>query len=213
MSSPITSDNTSIDDEISKPLWKYVTKYDRINEGGGNISWQCNFCHQQKNSSYTKVRAHLLKLSGFGIGACKNVTTKDISEMQKLDDEAKIMMKNNEPKRVPLPGERISIGTATRNDDATFHMMDQKKRKIGALEKAFNMTSREQLDSEIARLFYTGGVSFNLAKNPYYVSSYSIAANSHLSGYVPPGYNKLRTTLLQKEKRNVERLLQPIKST
>lgn len=35
----------------------------------------------------------------------------------------------------------------------------------------------------------------------------------NLGGYVPPGYNKLRTTLLQQEKTHVMRLLEPIKST
>lgn len=39
------------------------------------------------------------------------------------------------------------------------------------------------------------------------------AANTPLGGYVPPGYNKLRTTLLLQEKTHVERMLQPIKST
>ena len=36
---------------------------------------------------------------------------------------------------------------------------------------------------------------------------------SQLSGYVPPGYNALRTTLLKKEKSNIENLLEPIKKT
>ena len=34
-----------------------------------------------------------------------------------------------------------------------------------------------------------------------------------MGGYTPPGINKLRTTLLQQEKTNVEKLLEPIKST
>jgi len=38
-------------------------------------------------------------------------------------------------------------------------------------------------------------------------------ANTDLGGYVPPGYNKLRTTLLQQERVNVERLLEPFKTT
>ena len=32
-------------------------------------------------------------------------------------------------------------------------------------------------------------------------------------GYVPPGYNKLRTTLLHKERAHVEKLLKSIKDT
>ncbi|XP_075666005.1 uncharacterized protein LOC142635810 [Castanea sativa] len=60
-------------------------------------------------------------------------------------------------------------------------------------------------------MFYTGGISFNFARNPYYRSSYSYAATHSIPGYVPPGYNALRTTLLQREKAHVDRLLKPIK--
>jgi len=68
-------------------------------------------------------------------------------------------------------------------------------------------------DAIIARMFYTGGIPFNLARNPNYRSSYNFVANHDMGGYVPPGINKLRTTLLQQEKANVERLLEPIKKT
>jgi hypothetical protein len=52
-----------------------------------------------------------------------------------------------------------------------------------------------------------------LARNPNYIAAFKFLANTDLDGYVPPGYNKLRTTLLQHEKINVEKLLQPFKST
>ena len=38
-------------------------------------------------------------------------------------------------------------------------------------------------------------------------------ANNNLAGYVPPGYNSLRTTLLQKERAHMEQLMKPIKSS
>ena len=60
-------------------------------------------------------------------------------------------------------------------------------------------------------MFYTGGLPFNFAGNPYYRSSYSYAATYCIQGYVPLGYNGLRTTLLQRERTHVERLLKPIK--
>nr|KYP55834.1 hypothetical protein KK1_002059 [Cajanus cajan] len=88
-----------------------------------------------------------------------------------------------------------------------------KKRKVGPLEKAFNLENRDNLKALIARMFYSSGLPFNLARNPYYVNSYSFAANHMLNGFLPPGYNALRTTLLQQEKAQVERLLKPIKST
>ncbi|XP_061368975.1 uncharacterized protein LOC133311865 [Gastrolobium bilobum] len=52
---------------------------------------------------------------------------------------------------------------------------------------------------------------FNLAKNPYFQASYTYAANHNIGGYLPPGYNALRTTLLQKEKENIDRLCEPIR--
>ena len=39
------------------------------------------------------------------------------------------------------------------------------------------------------------------------------AANNNLVGYVPLGYNKLRTTLLHKERVHIEKLLKSIKDT
>ncbi|CAH1421335.1 unnamed protein product [Lactuca virosa] len=62
-------------------------------------------------------------------------------------------------------------------------------------------------------MLYTGGLPFNLARNPHYVRAFQFAANKKIEGYVPPGYNKLRTTLLQKEKDNVHKLLEPLRST
>ncbi|XP_065637520.1 uncharacterized protein LOC136070881 [Quercus suber] len=81
------------------------------------------------------------------------------------------------------------------------------------LEKAFQNNARHDLDSRIAKMFYTGGLSFNFARNPYYHSSYAYAATHNIPGYLPSGYNALRTTLLQKERAHAERLLKPIKDS
>jgi hypothetical protein len=61
--------------------------------------------------------------------------------------------------------------------------------------------------------FYYAALPFNLARNPEYRASYSYVANTKLGGYVPPSYDALRTTLLQKEKLHVEKMLEPIKAT
>ena len=45
------------------------------------------------------------------------------------------------------------------------------------------------------------------------MSSYQFAANNLITGYQPPGYNLLRTTLLQKERANVEKLLDPTRKS
>ena len=41
------------------------------------------------------------------------------------------------------------------------------------------MGAREIVDSEIARMFYTGGLSFHFARNPYYVRAFNFQVMSH----------------------------------
>ncbi|XP_062193504.1 uncharacterized protein LOC133896882 [Phragmites australis] len=89
----------------------------------------------------------------------------------------------------------------------------KRKGKQSEILESFNAETRHIANGHIARLFYTAGLPFNVARNPNYRSSYNFVANNKMGGYVPPGYNALRTTLLQKEKAHVERMLQPIKST
>jgi hypothetical protein len=77
------------------------------------------------------------------------------------------------------------------------------------------MEERNKLDAMIARMFYTAGIPFSLARNPWFRKAFTFAANksNHLAGYVPPSYNKIRTTLLVQERTHVEKLLQPIRSS
>ncbi|KAL6577315.1 hypothetical protein OROMI_011591 [Orobanche minor] len=51
------------------------------------------------------------------------------------------------------------------------------------------MEVRAQLDSEIARAFNSNGLPFHYARNLYYIRSYNKAAESGISGYLPPTYN------------------------
>ena len=82
------------------------------------------------------------------------------------------------------------------------------------MESSFNIQARDTLNYEIAQMFYSLGLSFNLARSPYYGSAFSYATNTfNLSGYVPPTYNKLRGPLLEKERIHVENLLEPIRNS
>ena len=79
------------------------------------------------------------------------------------------------------------------------------------MEKAFNNQCREQLDSLIARTFYSAGLPFHFSKNPFWIEMIKFVTNNNIAGYIPPDYNKLRTTLLQKEMAHIEKLLRSIK--
>ena len=103
------------------------------------------------------------------------------------------------PKKVPLPPSSV----------INYQLYDSKKRKAvsGQLEKTFNMGVREQMDSLVARTFFSVGLPFHLSRNPYFEEMIEFAANTHIPWYKSPGYNSLRTTLLARENANIDRLL------
>jgi hypothetical protein len=83
----------------------------------------------------------------------------------------------------------------------------RKRMRCSAIEKAFDMDTRNTMDALIARFFYSCDLSFDIARNPYYQEAFKFAASHNLIGYMPPSYNKLRTTLLKQERAHVETLL------
>ncbi|XP_050387208.1 uncharacterized protein LOC126803442 [Argentina anserina] len=214
-------EDRKIDDKT--PLWAFVKKISKP-PSGGNWRWQCSFCNMYYNRSYTRVRAHLLSEGGGIVGCPKvSVNSEVKSKLFKLMKECKERLTNAAPKQVPLPSTRHQGGSAATSSVglSTFHAYAHepttvdtgKKRKTvdgsSSIEKAFQNSVREECDAEVARMFYTGGLPFNLARNPHYRNSYIRA--STLPGYVPPRYNAIRTTLLAKEKKNIEKHLQPLK--
>ena len=128
------------------------------------------------------------------------------------------MHRRKKPKLVSLSTDSASSPNLglSESSTSTSHTFFQKKKKgVGnsPLEKAFNNQCREQLDSFIARTFYSAGLPFHFTKNPYWIKMIKFVANNNLVGYVPLGYNKLRTTLLHKERAHIEKLLKSIKET
>ncbi|XP_030963547.1 uncharacterized protein LOC115984664 [Quercus lobata] len=163
-------------------LWKYVTRLEKVSVGGGNVSFKCNYCEKTFKGSYSRVKAHLLKLPKFGIQVCAKVGDEYHDEIQKLEDAFEESSRRlKKPKLVSLP-----------TDSPT------------SLNLGYSL---------ITRTFYSAGLPFHFAKNPYWIEMIKFAANNNLVGYIPPGYNKLRTTLLQKERAHIEKLLRSIKDT
>ncbi|KAH1241478.1 hypothetical protein GmHk_07G019060 [Glycine max] len=142
----------------------------------------------------------LLFLVCGGIATCPKVTDAYLVDLRRVCEEAENKLKS---KNVPLPTDKRTPTPPT---------LPPKRRKSSNIESAFNIEDKNHLRAEITRMLYYAGLPFHLARNPYFVSSYSFAANCNLSGFLPPSYNALRTSLLQQERSHIERLLQPIKS-
>lgn len=56
-------------------------------------------------------------------------------------------------------------------------------------------------------MFYVSALSFNFARCPYFRKYSQTLADSKLIGYVPPSFNRLKTTLLAQEKEHVNEKL------
>ena len=82
-----SGNGTPTQDDDNAPLWRYVTKVEKIGEEGGNTKFQCNYCQTIFSGSYFRVKAHLLKNSGHGIKVCSKVTPQHLSEMQRVVEE------------------------------------------------------------------------------------------------------------------------------
>ena len=112
------SEKSSVETTVA-PLWKYVTKLEKASVGGGNVAFRCNYCVKNFKGSYSRVKAHMLKLSKFGIQPCAKVEDEYQNEMQKLEnayEESSRRLKK--PKLVSLP-----------TDSPISHPFFQKKKK------------------------------------------------------------------------------------
>ncbi|KAL9682294.1 hypothetical protein QQ045_014089 [Rhodiola kirilowii] len=131
--------------------------------------------------------------------------------MSRLQEEYEAKRSGKGPRAVPLPSGSSLFAQSSQVSSCNFGAT--KKRRGGSdIEKSFDNQARSELDCIIARMFFTSGLPFSLARNPNFVRAFTFAANNRLGGYVPPGYNRIRTTLLENEKKHVELSLAPIKS-
>jgi hypothetical protein len=65
---------------------------------------------------------------------------------------------------------------------------------------------------QLGFFFYLNFISFNVAQSPLFIEMCRGLTQGAPSGYVPPRSEKLRTTLLTKAKKEVDKMLEPFKS-
>ena len=65
--------------------------------GDGNYEIKRNICEIPFNGSYTRVKAHLLKILGAGVRVCPNITPSKLVELKKLDNEASLKIEKLDP--------------------------------------------------------------------------------------------------------------------
>ena len=150
----ITSTETSpsLDEEVPNadaPLWQYVNKLEKppgsTSKSGGNTHFKCNYCGGIFLGSYSRVEAHLLKISNKGIRACDTMTPSHRLEMHRMHDQAKNDKLERECRRQillprPLPGRGPIPSSRRQERSGCTDLVDGKRRKVTAnspLKRAF----------------------------------------------------------------------------
>ncbi|GJM88454.1 hypothetical protein PR202_ga04515 [Eleusine coracana subsp. coracana] len=190
--------------DIKAPLWDHVLVTERA-PSGGNTRWVCKYYNYNGYSSYTRVEAHLLQIKNKGVGTCPKVSFEMLTELRNEVQRCKELVERAKSRTVPMP-------TVPAPRDSSGNKKS-KRGPVCALEKTWATQDRKHLDALIARSFYSAGVPFNFARNPYLREAFSFATSRTLTGYQMPGYNKLREGLLAEERAHIDRLLSSIKST
>ena len=94
-------------------------------------------------------------------------------------EEVEQRVKQSNFKQVPLPTSSAATSNfenSSSSSSASAIDPNMRKGSIGSIEKTFNMGAHEIVDNEIARMFYTGGLSFHFARNPYYARAFKSAS-------------------------------------
>eukprot|EP01018_Ginkgo_biloba_P033073 Gb_05464 [translate_table: standard] len=92
------------------------------------------------------------------------------------------------------------------------HAPRKRTKEMGQLEKMMDVGKREDVDSRVARCIYACDISFNVVHSPYWQDMVR-AINDCPKGYKTPLFEKVRTTLLTKEKSLVEQSIEPIRAS
>ena len=75
-----------------------------IIKSGGNTHFKCNYCGRVFLGSYSRVKAHLLKITNKGIRACPKVTPSHRLEMQRMHDQIENdKLEREQRSQIPFP--------------------------------------------------------------------------------------------------------------
>ena len=199
--------------EALYPLWKYVDRVRGPKGSGGSAEVTCKLCPLKWKGSYTRVKAHFLHISGVGVDPCTNEVERYDLIREQERAEGKVAKKSSHASttghvRSQHGDSEVDVSTI---DVAAKHA--RKRQHTGSsnpIEELFDVIGQDVVDAAIARFFYANGIAFNVSRSPFYTEMVQAILHAP-TGYKPPGYEKLRTTLLDKEKSRLDEQTTPLK--
>jgi len=175
-----------------------------FDRGSGAKRWKCNHCDQLYNGSYSRVRAHLLGLSGCGIKPCPAIDASSRGPFKLLDQEdfltRKLVhrkIKNKKKKLFPSSG---SLSRLMNLFGTNYRLIE------GVSSSKMMDRAASNVDNIVARFFFADGLSLDVADSSFF-HEMAKAIGAFGSGYKPPSMDQLSGSLLSKEKARIEKAL------
>jgi hypothetical protein len=142
----------------------------------------------------SRIRAHLLgNKSAVGVTACKGVIPDNVvDKLVALETE-----KTREEQR-KRSCQQLEIATSAPAGEPTLTQP--------SLAATLQRGNYSEVHRVVARAFYANGMSFNIARNPFWKDAVKATAGAG-PNYKPPGYEALRTHMLEKKKEDLDRQL------
>eukprot|EP00253_Pinus_taeda_P019249 PITA_19249 len=190
--------------------WNFVQKY------GFNLS--CQLCGHNFTGTLTRSVDHLLGISngsGGGVKACTKITDEQKATVQKDHSNSQMQKQKRVNKRQRIERELAMSSSNTINSISNIGGSSSTQAKTGGtrtLNQFWKPVEKQEVDDVVAKYFYACAIPFNVARSPSFKNVIKKAIDFG-KGYVPPGSEALRTTLLKRTKDRVTRKLADIKES
>lgn len=177
------------------PEWRHVIIQHEPEKGLPDV--KCIYCDKEFNAGPFRIRAHLLG-TRIGVAPCQKVFPEAVTELREEDERKKALEGAKAKKR------KLNAIGGSSTEGRTGQQT--------TIRSAFSGQDKEGTHAAISRFFYSCGISFNVAKSPYFADMIK-SVHSAPASYKPPGINALRDSLLQKEVERVKSKLEPLLSS
>ncbi|XP_059305354.1 uncharacterized protein LOC132056964 [Lycium ferocissimum] len=206
------------EDEVPKKVsrkdfaWKYAIKTP------GEKYFKCKFCDQQCIRTINRLKQHL---SGTHLGMTPCLKVPDeVSEeckksLQKLKTAKAMPTATLEEMRVAASG-NVNMSSEVSSSPTMANLNPKARGPLDDFVSAqarqatsnskWKKEERKEVCQRIGRFFFSSGIPFNIANDPYYLPMFEGVANYGL-GFVPPSMHELRTWILKEEVTNIHKML------
>jgi hypothetical protein len=151
-----------------------------------NALVKCIYCRSKLRSTATRIRQHIISSLGRGVGACTGKPPKDLIDALTKEDHSKSEKKIEKQRQDKLKAAAAST-------------MTQKR-------LTFQPSGNDGANDAVAKFFFAEGIPFMKVNSPYFRDM--LKAVSKAPGYTPPDRHTLATTMLDKQYKETQKLVE-----